>query len=60
MPTYSYVCSNQECKGVSDLTAAMRDRDAWVGKECSTCGKGELRRKFVAYNVLNAGLGDII
>jgi predicted nucleic acid-binding Zn ribbon protein len=60
MPQYSYVCSNPECGAKSDLTAKMEDRDKLVDTTCLTCGDGVLKRKFNAYNILNAGRGDIL
>lgn len=60
MAQYSYKCSNPECQEVRDLTAPMKDRNAWEGKACPACGNGVLHRRFTPYGILNAGLGDII
>jgi len=38
----------------------MEDRDKLVDTTCLTCGDGVLKRKFNAYNILNAGRGDIL
>lgn len=60
MPQYSYRCSIPECLAVADLTAPMKDREAWQGKACPTCGDGTLKRMFTPYSIVNVGLGDII
>lgn len=60
MPQYSYKCSNETCQEVRDLTASVDERGAWEGKPCITCADGVMRRVFTPYNILNAGIGDII
>jgi uncharacterized protein (DUF983 family) len=38
----------------------MKDREAWQGNTCPTCGDGTLKRMFTPYSIVNVGLGDII